>query len=74
MHAVGRDAFAVETVIQGAGVDDVGDFAVAVTFPGGSRLVAGLVVSNQRSSAISGYWNERPSRRPTYHALMAPVT
>ena len=41
MHAVSGYALAAETVIQGAGVNDVGDFAVAVTFPGGLRISGG---------------------------------
>ena len=55
MHAVGRYALAAETVIQGAGVNDVGEFAVAVTFPRESRLEEeGMVLSSHTSSAISG--------------------
>ena len=41
MHAVCRYALAAETVIQGAGVNDVGDFAVAVTFPGRIKISGG---------------------------------
>ena len=33
VHAVGRDALAAEAVVQGARVDDGGDFGVAVAFP-----------------------------------------
>lgn len=33
VDTVGRYASAAKTVVQGARVDDVGDFGVAVTFP-----------------------------------------
>lgn len=34
MHAEGRYALAAKTVVQGARMDDVGLFGVAVSFPG----------------------------------------
>ena len=41
MHAVGRYALAAETVIQGAGMNDVGDFAVAIAFPRRIKISGG---------------------------------
>ena len=33
VHAIGRYALAAKPVVQGSGVDDVGEFGVAVAFP-----------------------------------------